>query len=136
MANQEIWTDLDGVKVGKLKDWLLNPLTTAERNELGNSLSTTHSGLPVFDKDVGTLFVWNGSYWVSSSAGTASYTHTQSIPSAVWTINHGLGYRAGGVTVIDSSGRTIISNISYDSLDVNLIILTFGGALSGVAYIS
>lgn len=36
------------------------------------------------------------------SGGT--YTHTQTIPAAVWTIEHNLGYDPGGVVVILSDG--------------------------------
>lgn len=35
---------------------------------------------------------------------SGTYVHVQTIPASVWTIQHGLGYDPGGVTVITSDG--------------------------------
>lgn len=68
MANQEVWADLDGMKVGILKDWRLNPLTTVQRNSLSGSLDFNHLGFVVFDTTIGGLFMWNGNAWITSSS--------------------------------------------------------------------
>jgi len=63
-----------------------------------------------------------------------SYTHSQSIASATWTITHNLGY-VPNVWVKDSAG-TIIEDGGVDVIDLNTIRLNFGAAFGGVAYLS
>ncbi len=63
----------------------------------------------------------------------SSYTHSQGVPSAVWSIPHGLGMYPN-VTVVDSGGSNVEGEIVYD--DLNTITLTFTAAFSGVAYLS
>lgn len=63
-----------------------------------------------------------------------AYTHTQGDPLAVWTIDHNLGYRPGGVIVVDSAGNEvegIVKHISTSTLTV-----TFLAAFGGFAYLS
>jgi hypothetical protein len=67
MADKQIWTNLDGVKLGILRNWRENPLTTAQRLALGVTLGLDNSGIPVFDTDMSILFVWNGSMWVGGA---------------------------------------------------------------------
>jgi hypothetical protein len=64
------------------------------------------------------------------ASGDLNFLFVQSIPSATWTINHGLG-KYPSVTVIDSAGQFVEGNIQYTSL--NQVILTFSGAFSGEA---
>lgn len=60
------------------------------------------------------------------------YTHTQSVASAVWTINHNLnGYPTA--VVLDSAGTNCEGTFSYPS--VNQMIITFSSAFAGTAYI-
>lgn len=59
------------------------------------------------------------------------YTHTQMIPSAVWTINHNLGKYAS-VTVIDSAGSWVQGDVFHNS--GNQITITFSSAFAGIAY--
>jgi hypothetical protein len=65
------------------------------------------------------------------SAGGSSYTHTQSIALAVWTIPHNLG-RYPSVTVTDTLGRVIVPDVEY--LDSNTVQVTHGVPLAGFAY--
>jgi hypothetical protein len=65
-------------------------------------------------------------------AGDVAYVHTQSTPSAVWTINHNLGFNPVAV-VLDSGGTQCEGAISYPS--INQMVITFTGAFSGTAYI-
>lgn len=62
------------------------------------------------------------------------YTHTQSTPSDIWIVNHNLGYRPGGIMVIDSSDREVIGSVNY--ININTLTISFVGGFSGTAYIS
>ena len=62
-----------------------------------------------------------------------SYQHTQGVPSALWTINHNLGFRPN-VFIEDTLGRDVVGDISH--IDANSLTLTFSAAFSGVAYLS
>jgi hypothetical protein len=63
-----------------------------------------------------------------------SFTHDQGSPSAAWIIVHNLGYRPGGVVVVDSAGNELEGAVSYP--DVNTVKIEFGGPFSGTAYLS
>lgn len=69
MATKDFYHDLNGLSINSLKNWRLNPMSTTARTAL--SLSSSASGLPVYDTDLNQLFFWSGSAWVS---GTASIT--------------------------------------------------------------
>lgn len=60
------------------------------------------------------------------------YTHVQSIPSAVWTINHNLGGEPTAV-VLDSAGTQCEGTFSYPSK--NQMVITFTAAFGGTAYV-
>lgn len=62
-----------------------------------------------------------------------TYTHTQSVASATWTITHNLNKRPS-VTVVDSGGTVVIGDVQY--IDDNTIVITFIGAFSGAAYLN
>lgn len=66
-------------------------------------------------------------------AQTLAYTHTQSISSNTWVINHGLNFFPN-VTVADSSGAICEGEIAYTNNDS--LTITFTGAFSGKAYLS
>lgn len=61
------------------------------------------------------------------------YTHTQSVASNTWTINHNLG-KYPSVMVVDSAGSVVIGDISY--VTINQIIVYFSGTFSGKAYLN
>lgn len=65
------------------------------------------------------------------SAGGSSFTHTQSIALAVWTIPHNLG-RYPSINVTDTLGRLIVPDVTY--VDSNTVQVTHGVPLSGFAY--
>ncbi len=75
----------------------------------------------------------------ASSAPTAPadpialYSYTQSVPEAVWVVQHNLN-RFPAVTVIDDAGDEVEMDVRY--VDANTLTLTAAGALSGVAYLS
>lgn len=66
-----------------------------------------------------------------SSVNDSFYQHTQSVPSAVWTVTHGLG-KFPSVAVVDSAGSHVEGDIQY--LDINTVRLSFVGGFSGIAY--
>jgi hypothetical protein len=66
------------------------------------------------------------------SPGDVAYTHTQSVASATWTINHNLGFNPVAV-VLDSGGTQCEGAISYPT--TNQMVIVFTGAFTGIAYI-
>lgn len=67
-------------------------------------------------------------------AGGTGYAHDQILPASIWTINHMLGYKPGGVIVIDSGGNEVKGSIAYPT--ANQVVITFSSAFAGVAYAS
>lgn len=60
-----------------------------------------------------------------------NYVYTQSTPSAVWTVNHGLN-KFPTITVVDSAGSEVVGD--YEYIDLNNATLTFAGAFAGKAF--
>lgn len=60
------------------------------------------------------------------------YTHTQSVPSNTWTINHNLDGKPTAV-VFDSANTQCEGTFSYPNN--NQMVITFTAAFAGVAYI-
>ena len=60
-------------------------------------------------------------------------TYTQSVPAAVWTIQHNLN-RYPVVIVIDAAGDEVEMDVHF--VDPNSLTLTAAGATSGAAYLS
>lgn len=65
-------------------------------------------------------------------AGAVAYTHTQAVPSAEWTVPHGLSFPPA-VTVLTSAGDIAHGDIVYAA---GTVVLSFSGAFAGVAYLS
>lgn len=78
--------------------------------------------------------------WTVSGGGTGepsgplSYTHTQTMPSSVWLINHDLPFRPSGVVVIDHIGERHFPNVSFPN-DAS-VQMQFSVDVRGVAYLS
>ena len=68
----------------------------------------------------------------SGAAGSVFYVHTQSVASAVWTINHNLNGNPTAV-VLDSAGTQCEGTFSYPS--GNQMVITFSSAFTGTAYV-
>lgn len=64
--------------------------------------------------------------------GDVAYTHTQSVASSVWTINHNLNFKPVAV-VLDSAGTNCEGSFSYPN-NVTMVI-TFNSAFTGTAYL-
>ena len=63
----------------------------------------------------------------------ASYVHAQAVPSALWTIVHGLG-RYPHATCVDSAGSVVIGDVRYLSADA--LELAFAAPFAGHAYLN
>ena len=68
---------------------------------------------------------------ISAVKTDAHYTHTQSVPSSEWTVQHNLGKKTS-VTVVDSADAIVFGDVNY--IDSNNVTITFNGAFSGKAY--
>jgi hypothetical protein len=90
-------------------------------------------GLDVTDLGGGKIRV-DGSGGGSGGGGAGgTYVHTQSSLAAVWTVTHNLNAWPS-VTVVDSGGSEVIPTLQYT--DANTLVLTFGAATSGKAYLN
>ena len=69
----------------------------------------------------------------SEITGDKHFTHTQALPSLIWSITHNLE-KMTSVTIQDDSGNTVLGEINYTSIDT--ITITFISAVSGVAYLN
>lgn len=65
--------------------------------------------------------------------GDTSYEHVQSVASALWTINHNLGFRPS-VSVFDSVGDQVEGQITHITDDT--LTITYSAAFAGVAYLT
>ena len=79
----------------------------------------------------GQGLVYNGSAWVNKAT---TFTFTQASSSAAWTVTHNLGYRPGGVSIVDSAENVVMGDIVHSS--DNELVINFSSAFTGKAYIS
>lgn len=63
----------------------------------------------------------------------ATYEFDQSTPSSAWVISHGLA-KYPSVTVVDSNGDQVQASVNY--VNNNVLVITFGSAFSGKAYLN
>lgn len=63
-----------------------------------------------------------------------TYLHIQNSPQSTWSVVHNLGFKPGGVAVIDSAGTVVEGQITH--LDVNSLRLDFSVPFSGTASLS
>lgn len=66
--------------------------------------------------------------------GDKYYMFTQSLPSALWVIAHGLA-KNPSVTVVDSSGSVVFGDVTY-TINNDTLQISFAGAFSGKAYLN
>jgi hypothetical protein len=62
------------------------------------------------------------------------YTHVQSSATTTWSVQHNLGIRPGGVTVVDSADNVVFGDVLY--VNDNSLTITFSAAFGGKVYIS
>lgn len=63
----------------------------------------------------------------------ARYVHFQGTPSALWVVNHNLGWKPS-VTVVDMSQNVVMGDVNY--IDDKTLDVTFSAEFSGYAYIN
>lgn len=108
-------------------------LTTAifERNkEFSLSFDYVNNNLNVTNATNTSQLVNDGE---SGNPFISAYTHSQGLPSTVWTINHNLGRRPS-VNVEDSAGS--IMEGAVDHIDDNNLVITFNNGFSGEAHLN
>jgi hypothetical protein len=123
MAKQRILYDQDGVKVGILKDWRLNPLTTEERLALGATLGLDNVGLSVFDKGDTKQYFWTGTTWVAVGSNYV-------LPKATTVLLGGI--IVGDNLTIDGNGRLSAQSGNAVLLNDLTANLGEGGSVGGV----
>ncbi|WP_158237189.1 T9SS type A sorting domain-containing protein [Aquimarina sp. MAR_2010_214] len=80
-ANQNASLELADIDKG----FLVNRLTTTQRTAMetaaasGNPLAATEAGMLVYDTDLSSLFVWDGTQWINSTIDTNTDTDDQTI---------------------------------------------------------
>lgn len=67
-----------------------------------------------------------------ASSGVFAFAHQQAAPAATWTVSHGLNTKPG-VTVVDSAGALVLTEISYP--DDNTAVVVFATPTAGTAYL-
>lgn len=80
--------------------------------------------------------ICDGTNWhigESSSYIPTTYTHNQTVPLDIWTINHNLG-RYPSVSIVDSAGTEVKGKIDY--IDENNITVSFSSGFSGKAHLN
>lgn len=65
----------------------------------------------------------------SSSSGIA-YTHLQSVPNTIWTINHNLGMRPA-VSILDTGGNEVEADVVHTN--TNQLVIHFAIPIAGLA---
>ena len=63
-----------------------------------------------------------------------AYTHVQGVAASDWHIEHDLGYRPGGIVIIDTAGTTVEGDVEH--IDENVLELHFTAPFTGNAYLS
>jgi hypothetical protein len=71
---------------------------------------------------------------VTAGSSDKHYTHTQTLPSATWNINHDLG-KFPTPKVYDSAGSGPFEG-NEEHIDLNNMTITFSAAFAGVAYLN
>lgn len=70
---------------------------------------------------------------INKEGSDFTYSHSQGVSSATWTITHNLGYKPS-VSVFDSSNKEVIGNIVHTNS--SQLVITFSAAFAGNAYLS
>lgn len=70
---------------------------------------------------------------VAGADGDINYTHNQSVPSTVWTINHNLS-KYPSVSIVDSAGSLVIGDVLY--ITPSTVTVTFSSGFSGKAFLN
>tara|TARA_R110002167_G_scaffold276336_1_gene482309 strand:+ start:947 stop:1522 length:576 start_codon:yes stop_codon:yes gene_type:complete len=72
-----------------------------------------------------------GTRWAAASSST--FTFTQALPAAVWTINHTLS-KYPSITVVSTANQVVVGDASYTS--TTQVVITFTAGFAGKAYLN
>lgn len=108
-----------------MNEIILTP-TVIRPNVVNNEIELVVENNPI------VLDIQTGNVTYNIASG-GNYTHTQSVAGTTWTITHNLN-KHPSVTVIDSGGSYIITDIAYTNS--NILVLTFSAAVGGIAYLN
>lgn len=70
---------------------------------------------------------------VGPAGSDTTYVHTQTSPSATWTIAHGLD-KYPAIDVVDSGSNVVIGEVHYNN--TNTVTITFVAAFAGKAFLN
>lgn len=68
----------------------------------------------------------------TATTGLSAYVHVQAMPSAVWTINHGLGFRPN-TYVFDTAGTEVQGAVDHPTVNQTVITFSSGGVPTAFA---
>lgn len=71
----------------------------------------------------GEVLKYDGTKWVDGVSGGAAYVHTQSTPSATWTITHNLGFKPS-VELLNTGSQEIDGDVIHVSENVTTVYFT------------
>lgn len=71
-----------------------------------------------------------------SGGGIGEYVHTQTVPAAVWTVEHDLGRRPAAVTVFSADYSVEWSEFSIQHIDFTILLIAADVPISGVALVT
>jgi hypothetical protein len=111
MAEKGIYINLNGQKVNIIKDFRLNPLTTALRTTLGSTLNSNHTGLQCYDTDENVNYFWNGSAWNSGVAPVAGMMQYNGPHASLTTAPAGAS--DGDVYYMNTSGTLTFAGVTF-----------------------
>lgn len=86
--DKKYFHNLDGEN-NRLKNFLLNPLTTVERTAVGLTLGINDEGYVCFDVTSNKQYFWDGSQWIEVSGGGGAITTAVTADLQVGAINAG-----------------------------------------------
>jgi len=104
--------DLDKNKV---KNILLNPLSTSERTAL--SLSTTDKGYVVFDTNLNSQYFWNGTQWIQSSGSTPTLQSVLNVGNGASNYG-GIGNASIQLTNFTNNRTLYINDNNYPTIKI------------------
>jgi hypothetical protein len=111
MAEKGIYVNLNGQKVNIIKDFRLNPLTTANRTSLGATLNSAHTGLQCYDTDENINYFWTGSAWTGAVAPVAGMMQYNGPHASLTTAPAGAS--DGDVYYMNTSGTLTFAGVTF-----------------------
>ena len=141
-------TDKSTQNVVEFVDYLVgNQILISEQNDISNfghyQITAYTDGGSFADSYTLTLTYLGGNGSINenlyydfaefSLPSTETFTFTQAVPAAVWTINHTLN-KHPSISVVSTANQVVVGDASYTS--TTQIVITFAAAFAGKAYLN